>query len=261
MKFAKHAGAAFAGALFGMVATQPAMAQTSSASTSAVAGWEFTIAPYFWTAGLEGNVGAFGLPEVSVDAGFSDILDNLNFAAMAMAEVRRERFGIFLDVIYLDLETDGSDTPGPLFSTASVTATTRIITPMLEYRIREHNGASVDGMAGARIWYAETGINLAGGTLSGRGATDDETWVDPAVGLKGRVPIAKNWALGGWGIIGGFGAGSDFMWDVFFGVNYAFNDWFSGEVGYRGMGTDFRDNGYVFDVTMNGPVLAAVFRF
>ncbi|TDQ10387.1 hypothetical protein DEV91_1531 [Phyllobacterium brassicacearum] len=40
-------------------------------------GWTFTVAPYFWAAGISGDVGLFGLPPVEVDASFSDIFDHL----------------------------------------------------------------------------------------------------------------------------------------------------------------------------------------
>ncbi|TIT60522.1 MAG: hypothetical protein E5W63_13900, partial [Mesorhizobium sp.] len=37
-------------------------------------GWTYSIAPYFWAAGLSGDVTQFGLPTVHLDASFGDIL-------------------------------------------------------------------------------------------------------------------------------------------------------------------------------------------
>ena len=63
-------------------------------------GWTFTIAPYGWLAGLEGDVGARGRT-THVDESIGDILDNLDIAAMAVAEARYERFGLFTDLVTL----------------------------------------------------------------------------------------------------------------------------------------------------------------
>ena len=66
-------------------------------------GWTFTFAPYFWAAGLSGDVAQFGLPTVEVDSSFSDILDHLDFGAMAIGEARYDRYSIFADVMYTKL--------------------------------------------------------------------------------------------------------------------------------------------------------------
>ena len=65
----------------------------------------------------------------------------------------------------------------------------------------------------------------------------------------------------GWGIIGGFGAGSKFMWDVMGGLGYAFTESSSIVAGYRGLGVDYRNDGFVFDVIQHGPIIGAVFKF
>jgi hypothetical protein len=51
-------------------------------------GWTFSVAPYAWAAGLSGDTSQFGLPIVHLDSSFSDILDHLDFAAMAIGEAR-----------------------------------------------------------------------------------------------------------------------------------------------------------------------------
>lgn len=63
-------------------------------------GWTFSVTPYFWAAGLSGETSSFWLPVVDIDADFSDVLDNLDFAAMAIVDARYSRFSIFGDFIY-----------------------------------------------------------------------------------------------------------------------------------------------------------------
>ena len=56
--------------------------------------WNVAGAVYLFAPSLEGTVGVGGLPTVDVDASFSDLLDYLDFAFMAVAEARRDRIGI-----------------------------------------------------------------------------------------------------------------------------------------------------------------------
>jgi hypothetical protein len=57
-------------------------------------GWSFTVAPYFWAAGIEGDVGV-GDRQAEIDVDFSEIRENLKFGAMMLAEARKDRYGIF----------------------------------------------------------------------------------------------------------------------------------------------------------------------
>src|ERR1700741_4015389 len=69
-------------------------------------GWTFSFAPYFWAAGLSGNVGSFGLPKVDIHESFGDILSDLDFGFMAAGEARYDRFSILTDMIYARVTTD-----------------------------------------------------------------------------------------------------------------------------------------------------------
>jgi hypothetical protein len=174
---------------------------------------------------------------------------------MAVAEARYDRFGIFGDLMYTKLSVDGT---GPLgLVTASVTNELIVGTLMGEYRVVEQGKTSVDVMAGARIWGVTADLDLSAGP-SGSG---DEYWVDPMVGVKGRLQGSSPWYLTGWAMIGGFGVSSDIDWDLFGGVGYEFNDRFSLVAGYRGLGVDYSNDGFVFDVIQHGPILGGVFRF
>lgn len=236
-------------------------ADTSGASSSQEE-WTFGFAPYVWTAGISGNVGILGAPSTMIDASARDVIEDLDMAFMGVGIVHYGRWGLFTDIVYSDLSTSSTNTPGPLFGSAKVKAKTFFVTPMLEYQAINNGWAELYPMAGVRVWYSESEIDLTGGLLSGRSFSDDATWVDPTIGLRGRIQLDKNLWLNGWGIIGGFDVDHDeFMWDVLGGVNYEVSDWASIEVGYRATGTDYSDGGYVFDITMQGPVIGAVLKF
>jgi len=217
--------------------------------------WQVNAAVYLFAPSLEGTVGVGGLPTVDIDAKFSDLLDHLDFAFMAVAEVRRDRIGIFGDLLYTKLSLDGTG-PGGLLN-ASLTNQLIIGTLMGEYRVAEWGQSSVDLMAGARVWGVTNDLSISG--LGS--ASDDQYWVDPMIGVKSRLQGASRWYLTGWAMIGGFGVSSDIDWDLFGGIGYEVSDRISLVGGYRGVGVDYSSGGFVFDVIEHGPILGGVFRF
>src|SRR5512135_1679975 len=67
--------------------------------------WTFSITPYLWLPNVNGTLkysippGAAGSPEV--EAGPSDYLQNLQSVIMLSGDVRKDRWSVFTDVIYL----------------------------------------------------------------------------------------------------------------------------------------------------------------
>lgn len=235
-------------------ATTPPEAPTES-------GWTFAAAPYLWMAGIEGTIGQFGLPPVEVDASFVDVLDNFDIGAMMVGEARYDRFGIAFDFQYVKISA-GADTPLGILSN-SVEVTSETLTALLagEYRVVETNTASVDLMAGGRLWSVDTDVDPQGGPADPLFFSDGDTWVDPIVGVRGRVNLTPEVYLTGWGMIGGFGVASDLTWDVMGGTGYAVSDRVSLIAGYRALSVDYEDNNFKFDVVQHGPILGGRISF
>ncbi len=78
--------------------SQPVMAQSETGNDE----WNHSLAVYLWGASIGGTT-ARGT-EVEVD--FKDILDNLEFGAMAAYQARKGKWAFLTDVIYLDLSGD-----------------------------------------------------------------------------------------------------------------------------------------------------------
>ena len=150
-------------------------------------GWTFTIAPYGWLAGIEGDVGCSAGRTAHVDESFGDILDNLDIGFMGVAEARYERFGVFTDLVYVRL-SDSGDTPfGILASSVDFTTKSLMWTAAGEYRLLDQPDASVDAFAGFRLFSIENELDFnPPGLLGGLELSQTETWADPIVGLKGR---------------------------------------------------------------------------
>jgi hypothetical protein len=223
-----------------------------------VGGWTFAISPYFWAAGMSGDLAQFGSPPVHVDSDFSDILDHLEFAAMAIGEARRDRFSIFADVMYTKLGGDG-ETPGPVFDSIDVTSETFAGLVGAGYSVWQDGNSHLDLVAGARVWSVDTDISFRGGIGGNLDVSDGATWVDGLVGVRARYDFNENWYFTGWGLVGAGEADVD--WDVAGGLGYQFNDKWSGVAGYRALGVDYSSDGFVFDVVEQGPIMGLVYRF
>lgn len=79
------------------------------------------------------------------------------------------------------------------------------------------------------------------------------------VGVRGRYSFTPEIYLTGWGLVGGGGA--DIDWDVALGIGYEFNSRVSAIAGYRGLGVDYSDDGFVFDAVQQGPILGVAIKF
>jgi hypothetical protein len=223
-------------------------------------GWTFTVAPYVWLAGLDGNVGAGGIT-THVDASIGDILSNFDIAVMGVAEARYEQFGIFTDLVYVRLSASGDTPLDALASGVDFTTQSLMWTAAAEYRLLDRPDASVDAVAGFRLFSLKNELDLnPPGLLGGTELSQTETWADPIAGLKGRVSLTPEFYLTGWGLIGG-GASAELTWDLMGGAGYQFTSSFSAVAGYRAAGVDYENDGFVYDVVQHGPILGAVFRF
>jgi len=229
--------------------------------TTTDSGWTFAFAPYLWAAGMKGDIGQFGLPEVEVDLSFLDILNHFDIGVMGVGEARHDRFGFLTDLMYIKLSAgSGVDPKGPINADIDLTAETFTTLGAAEYRLIDEEGGTLDALAGARVWWVSTDLDYSGVVINASGS-DSDSWVDPIVGLRGRLNLSPEFFLTSWGMIGGFGVSSDFTWDVMGGLGYEVSDSISLVAGYRGLGVDYKHDGFVFDVVQDGPILGAVFRF
>lgn len=222
-------------------------------------GWTFAFVPYFWAAGLSGDIAQFGLPEAHVDASFSDILDHFDFGAMAMGEARYGPYSIFGDAIYLKISGQSGTPRGILATGVELSSETFAGLLGAGYSVYEDNAARLDIVGGARVWSVKSELSFSGGVLDGRSATDEATWVDGMAGFKGTYSITPEIYLTGWGLVGAGGA--DLDWDVAAAIGYNFNDTVSALAGYRALGVDYSNDGFVFDVVQQGPMLGLKVKF
>ena len=131
----------------------------------------------------------------------------------------------------------------------------------------------MEGLLGVRYTALDVEVRVTGsvsGPLAALSAQVDRDMglivdlVDPIVGARVLVEIDPKWTLGLRGDIGGFGAGSEFTWNIV-GV-VAYRAWENVDLlaGYRALSYDLgssRGAGHAdLHLTLHGPILAAVFR-
>ncbi|MEI3854919.1 MULTISPECIES: hypothetical protein [unclassified Ensifer] len=222
-------------------------------------GWTYTVAPYFWAAGLSGDVAQFSLPEVHINSNFGDILENLDFAFMAAGEARHDRFSIFADVMYTKLGAEAGTRNGILADSVDVTSKTFAGLLGAGYSVLENQSGHLDIVGGVRVWSVDTTIGFNGGLLGGRQRDDGATWVDALAGVRGNYFVTPEFYVTGWGLVGGGGA--DLDWDVSLALGYKFTQTISAVAGYRAVGVNYNNDGFVFDVVEQGPIIGVTFHF
>jgi hypothetical protein len=165
-----------------------------------------------------------------------------------------------------------------------------IIQSGIAYEVARWQGTAsaytaLDLMGSARYWNEETDINLK---ISGVLTADLERlglqvqrsrsrviaksgtleWVDPVIGMRLRHQMASGSELALLGDIGGFGAGSEFSWQVV--GTYGFDVMCFGTplrtvLGYRALAVEYSEDGRfgknALDVVQHGPVMGVSLRW
>lgn len=225
-------------------------------------GWQHTVVVYGIGASIDGTAGIGGAT-ADVEVGFDDILDNLEFGAMAGYRGEYGRWAIVADLIYMALEQE-KDGLGAFGGTrAKVEADQLIVELDGSCAVTER----LDVYGGLRYWELDNELEVVGGgplgtTLS---ASKTENWVDPVIGLRYVLPLGEHWQLIGRGDIGGFGVGSDFTWHATAFARWQVSAHASVLLGFRYLDVDYDDgagNGrFRWDVAEGGPTAGFAWQF
>ncbi len=80
------------------------------------------------------------------------------------------------------------------------------------------------------------------------------------MGVRYSHEFNKKWYTRLVGEIGG-GVSSDFNWEAMGVLGYHINSCWDAVLAYRGIGTDYSKGGFLYDVTMHGPMLGVSFNW
>jgi len=221
--------------------------------------WEFSVAPYAFFAALDGRVGVVG-QTAQVDASFSDIFKNLDFAAMGAFEARKGKWSFVGDAMYMSL-SGKRVTPSPFFGDIDVEVKEFIFAPVVAYRVLKVERGHIDLLGGARVWHVKSHLTFQPRILPLVDVEGSKNWVDPIVGARGVASLSPRVFFTGRFDVGGFGINSDFTGQAFGGIGYQLKPRVALIGGYRYLRVDYVNEGFIFKTAMSGINVGAKFDF
>jgi hypothetical protein len=147
--------------------------------------WKFSVGAYLWGSSIKGTTRAGD----DIDVGFSDILDDLEMAAMGIVEVRKGKWGLVSDIIYIRMAQDLNETP---VSKEELTLDTWIIQSAATYNLVSQENYTLDVLAGARYLYIKADVDVDIGPVTLGGDISEGIW-NGIVGVRGYINLPKQW--------------------------------------------------------------------
>ena len=233
-------------------------AQSAPPATASPDDWQISVTPYVFLPRLKGTIGIVG-ETAEVNASFSDIFRNLDFAAMGTFEARKRNWVVLVDGMYMSL-SGTKVTPSPFFSDIDVEVKQTIITPQVGYRAVNTERGSIDLLAGARIWHVKSHLTFQPRIRPLVDVEGSRNWVDPIVGARGTATLSPRTFVLGEFDAGGFGVGSDFTGQVFGGVGFQLKPRVALIGGYRYLRVDYVNEGFIYRTSLSGITLGARFK-
>jgi hypothetical protein len=205
--------------------------------------WTFTVEPFIWFAGLDGQGSADSSPPIDLGLSPSDVFGHLDGGFLLALEARapEQRWSVIADGLYLRLKDDEG----------SMHTETEAAMLELGGAFPVTDSGKVDVIAGLR--YVDLSFDVQIG--SAVDATATQEWVEPWIGARGRIPFNETWSLALRGDIGGFGIGSQFTWQAAAVLGAELGAGWRFDIGYRAIGIDYDDGDLSFDTRIHGPLL------
>ena len=241
--------------------------------------WKFDATIYGWFPSIGGKTSfpATGSGP-SIDVTADEILDALKFTFMGTFEARKGQWGVWTDVIYLDVGASKSATrdatvgrqalPVGVDLNADLDMKSWIWTIAGTYTVMDSPEHRMEVLAGARMIDIENKLNwsfngnISSLPLPGRSGTStvEVTNWDGIVGVKGRASFGddRKWFVPYYVDVGT--GQSKFTWQGIVGVGYAF-DWGSVIGVWRYLDYELKSSSRIETVDFNGPAIGVQFRW
>jgi hypothetical protein len=272
--------------LLAAILLSSAISRVANSADNSQDDWQFEITPYFWLPTISGTLNYEPPPDGSgnglvVEVGPTDWLDLINGVAMVNGGMKRGRFSLSSDFIYLALESEhdivtGTGTDGNLPIDASLNVATQTSfdgiawTLLGGYTLSDTDRSSVDIIGGVRYfgvdvrstWNLAVDITGPSGGLElpaqGSRMVEVDLW-DGIVGMRGKFKLGE----GAWSVPFYFdvGAGSsELTWQAMTGLSYRYA-WGDLIMVYRHLSYDEGASGFIQNLSLTGPTVGARFRF
>lgn len=256
----------------------PSAARAQSQATPDAGQWRYGLELYAYLPTIGGTVNfpvGTGSPgNINVDA--DTLIDNLQFTFMGMFEAHNGRWGIYTDLLYLDVDGTKSKTrdftigggavPGGVTGDLKLDLRGTIWTIAGEYRLVSDPAWTVDLLGGARVfsvkpeleWSLSSSVPALPGVSGGK-EVRQTNW-DAVVGVKARYAFGPNreWYVP---LYVDVGTGeSDLTWQVAAGIGYNHGNWTFNAL-WRYLDYNLDSGDAISDMNFNGPMLGVGYRW
>jgi len=230
-----------------------AIALQGAATAALAADSGFTVTPYLWAVGIDGDIQAHG-EDTNVSMDFQDVVENLDMAGSALFEANVGNWVSYAMVDYLSLDTGDVTTRFPGVD-ADLEMDSTLATVATGYRVHMSERSTIDVQVGIR--YAQMDTEL---WIEGVGQRDaDNNVYDGILALRPRLALSRNWTFSPTMSIGA--GDSDLTWELSPQFVYDCDCGFDVRVGYRNLNYDFEKGSDSMDLTIKGPVIGVGFSF
>ena len=214
--------------------------------------FRFELTPYLWAASIQGTVAADGGESPPIDSDYDFFaLDNLDGVASATFTARNRQWGFLVDFLYVAYE----DT---LLESTPLQTTPRLEGTIIEFA-GAYTPASIDKLefiAGLR--HQDITVSLA---LLNQKPEQSVTWIDPFAGIIYARPLKGKLHMSLRGDLGGFGIDSDMAINAEAMFRYQMNDTFAINFGYRYLKVKFKEDVFLYDISLDGFLFGLGIRF
>ena len=241
---------------------QPAIGQPAPPA-SALGNIEVLVTPYVWTPWVDVGVNPSNtrIPSASGTVDFGQLADHMSWVPfMGAAEIRDGPFGFMIDDLHAPLRA-GISTHNILFSGGTGGLVMDSGTAMFLYRPLAQPDQYVDVGMGVRAWGLAGGITLNQGLLPSFAVTSGVSWADPLIGARYHHDLPNGLGVTAYGDVGGFGLGAHIDWQLMGTMDFKVNSWIDLHAGFRTLNFAYGLPRSDLNIHLNGPILAATFRF
>lgn len=205
--------------------------------------WSFTITPYLWAAGLDGDTAANGAG-AEIDTGYSFFsLDNLDWTLGTAFEAEKGNWTVLVDALYVEF-SDAFDPP--VFAGTEAEVSGGFLETSAAFPVATVQG--LDVVFGMRYVALESTVQFAPSIVGDA----SKGWLDPLVGARYEHAFNDRWSVTLRGDLGGFGVSSDLVANVAATFGFRVSQATTIRAGYRVLEMDFADDGFVLDAIVQG---------
>ena len=229
--------------------------------------WTWSLTPYGWAAGMSYDVKVNEREIIDGEVEFKNLLDATEAGLMLYFEGRKDKFGLFVDLIAINLggeATTRDDRLIPVNAEANLDAKLLHIGGIF-YPGGEGSGFGVS--FGLRV--VDVGQEIAIVQVGDR-ETDlrfevDETLVDGLLGLRYYSHFAESWPFAIWADAST--GGTELTWSAtaVVGYNFGKRDQFGIRIGYTHLVIELDDKAELIavesQIAMSGPMVGFLFAF